>query len=319
MQEFKGLTGLRGIAALMVFWAHVKEQLHTYGMNFEIPTVVERLFLSGGRQVDVFFVLSGFVMTLVYRSWFSNSITGASYATFMRRRMARIYPLHAFFLGLLVLVTLLVQVFNIPLRNGLDRFSYDTLLQHLLLIHAWGPLMPAPSTWNPPSWSISIEFLAYLIFPFAMMGLLRAAKASAWPAIVLLSVLGLVANFYLPWEILGGGAIVRGLTEFFLGCAVALVVGGTVSQWFMGYWPSPTPWCRTLDLSSHLHASPFCSVFAEITCPAVCSAANLCTTSARFRTRCTWGTSFSVLSRTDSFRRPGWPSHQAMPWQAAPY
>jgi peptidoglycan/LPS O-acetylase OafA/YrhL len=34
---------------------------------------------------------------------------------------------------------------------------------------------------------------------------------------------------------LGAGAIVRGLTEFFLGCAVALVVGGTVSQWFTGY------------------------------------------------------------------------------------
>ena len=234
MQEVRGLTGLRGIAALMVFWAHVKEQLQTYDMGFELPVLLERLLFSGGRQVDVFFVLSGFVMTLVYRSWFDGPPAGASYATFMRRRMARIYPLHLFFLLLVLGATVLVQLMELKLRHGLERFSYDTLLQHVFLIHAWGPFMSAPGTWNPPSWTISIEFLTYLLFPLVIWMMQRLNRFGAWPVIAACAVLGLLGNALMPWNILGPGALVRGLTEFFLGCAVALAAGGGMSHWLMG-------------------------------------------------------------------------------------
>lgn len=238
MREVRGLTGLRGIAALMVFWAHIKEQLQTFDMGFHLPLLLERLLFSGGRQVDVFFVLSGFVMTLVYRTWFDGHPVGANYAVFMRRRMARIYPLHVFFLLLVVGATILVHLLHLELRHGLDRFNYATLPQHVLLIHGWGTFMPAPGTWNPPSWSISIEFLAYLIFPLVIWAMQRLSRFGPWPAIATCAVLGLAGNALFSWQIMGVGAIVRGLTEFFLGCAVALATGGRLSAWLMGRWGS---------------------------------------------------------------------------------
>ena len=66
MNEIRPLTGIRGIAALTVFLAHTQETLLLKGIDLSAPTLIERLLLSGGRQVDIFFVLSGFILTLIY-------------------------------------------------------------------------------------------------------------------------------------------------------------------------------------------------------------------------------------------------------------
>ena len=75
MTEIRALTGLRGIAAIIVFFAHTRETLGSRGLSLQVPMLIQRLFLSGGRQVDIFFVLSGFILALIYRDWFARSIT----------------------------------------------------------------------------------------------------------------------------------------------------------------------------------------------------------------------------------------------------
>jgi peptidoglycan/LPS O-acetylase OafA/YrhL len=94
MTEIRSLTGLRGYAALLVFISHMYENLLKSGFDLPVPLLIQRLFLMGGRQVDIFFVLSGFIMTLIYKDWFAPGVTAHSYWKFQSRRFARVYPLH---------------------------------------------------------------------------------------------------------------------------------------------------------------------------------------------------------------------------------
>lgn len=232
MNEIKALTGLRGIAALIVFWFHLKDNLAARGLPVEVPTVVERLFFSGGRQVDIFFVLSGFILALIYKDWFSTQLSTERYRKFLLRRFARIYPLHAFMLVLTVGAVVAAAVLGASTENGLERFRFATLPEHFLLIQAWGIVGEGPGEWNPPAWSVSIEALAYLLFPFFLLALGRLGAASQpWPWLAGMIVLGFGLNALTTWEMSGFGAVVRGLSEFALGCLVAMLYDQPIRSW----------------------------------------------------------------------------------------
>jgi peptidoglycan/LPS O-acetylase OafA/YrhL len=231
MNEIRPLTGLRGIAALVVFLAHTRETLQSRGLSLPVPNLLERLFLSGGRQVDIFFVLSGFILALIYRDWFSDSLKRKSYLKFLQRRIARIYPLHAFMLILVVLFVLAALLFHASTVNGLDRFNYSSLPAYFLLVQAWGFLGDDPGQWNPPSWSISIEALAYLVFPPFIWLTSKFGKSRPWTLFALLTACGFLLNAFTHWGLTGFPGIARGLSEFALGCATVNLFGGEVSRW----------------------------------------------------------------------------------------
>jgi peptidoglycan/LPS O-acetylase OafA/YrhL len=88
--EIKPLTGLRGLAALIVVLYHFLEQ-DTYFQSV-VPSLIKRGYLG----VDVFFVLSGFVMALSYGRCFKDRVTVSDYTLFMVKRLARIFPLYLF-------------------------------------------------------------------------------------------------------------------------------------------------------------------------------------------------------------------------------
>jgi peptidoglycan/LPS O-acetylase OafA/YrhL len=81
------LTGLRGVAAAWVALFHL--------------TVGVPILRHGDLGVDVFFILSGYVLTYVYAGKLANS---AAYFGFIRARLARIYPLHLVTLCVLALM-----------------------------------------------------------------------------------------------------------------------------------------------------------------------------------------------------------------------
>src|SRR3984893_5338497 len=123
------LTSLRGLAALTVLIFHV------------IPD------FRGYLAVDLFFLLSGFVLTHVYHE---IRLTRQSYFNFLKARLARVYPVH-----LMMLVLLLAMLDTRP------DFSSDGLLSSLLLLQSpWHSMC-----WNYASWSISAEWHSYLLFP----------------------------------------------------------------------------------------------------------------------------------------------------------
>jgi peptidoglycan/LPS O-acetylase OafA/YrhL len=234
MKEIRALTGLRGIAALVVFFAHTRDTLETRGLSLNVSTPLERLFLMGGRQVDIFFVLSGFVLALIYRDWFAGEVTRRSYGQFIQRRFARIYPLHAFILMLVIALVVAAHILHAHTMNGLERFSATSLPAYFTLTQAWGVLGADPGQWNPPSWSVSIEALAYLVFPFFILWSAKFAKARPWTLFLAIACCGFILNFFTHWGLTGYPGIVRGLTEFLLGCATAAFYGSPVALWLQG-------------------------------------------------------------------------------------
>ena len=234
MKEIRALTGLRGIAALVVFLVHTRDTLESRGLTLEISTWVQRLFLMSGRQVDIFFVLSGFVLALIYRDWFAAEVSRHSYGKFIQRRFARIYPLHAFILLLVIALVVAAHLTHAHTMNGLERFSAASLPAYFTLTQAWGVLGADPGQWNPPSWSVSIEALAYLIFPFFILCAARFLKARPWTLFLAISCCGFTLNFFIHWGLAGYAGIVRGLSEFLLGCATASFYGTPVAAWLQG-------------------------------------------------------------------------------------
>jgi peptidoglycan/LPS O-acetylase OafA/YrhL len=160
----------RFVAALGVLFYHF---LRMYGEDahgvFQEYTKNFYLF------VDFFFILSGFVITYTY---YHRVSTGDEIVAFLRKRLARIYPLHVVTLALYVLFA---AGFSLGLY-AVDRPQrYDLLAvpQNLLMIHAWGTTKDL--TFNYPSWSISAEWFMYLLFPVIA---LLCRRARAWGLLV---------------------------------------------------------------------------------------------------------------------------------------
>jgi len=153
------LTGLRFFAALVVFAVHLEGIFY-----FRSPYLAAgRAFIQGSTGVSFFFVLSGFVLTWSHRS---DDTTAA----FVRRRLARIGPLHVVTWGLMgVILVALVA-----------RPSAGPAAASLALLTPWVPSFSGHLPMNVPSWSLGCELFFYLLFPFVYPRLRAASPRQRW-------------------------------------------------------------------------------------------------------------------------------------------
>lgn len=179
--QIVALTSLRGIAAIVVVILHF-----AYSTLPEAGAIISQstyFFNKGYLFVDLFFMLSGFIMTHVYLDTFGISVNRTNYWTYLRARFARIYPLHLFTLGVLVGLELL-KLFLPNFQAFTGKFNPTALVANVLMLQAFDfncpPLFWCRSTWNEPAWSISIEFLIYGIFPFILFALLKTKPKTDW-------------------------------------------------------------------------------------------------------------------------------------------
>lgn len=218
-EQLPSLTPLRGIGALWVTIFH-------FGSHFPNVHASDYGFVSEGYlAVDMFFVLSGFVISHVYKDSFASKCTERDYCDFLKARIARIYPLHFImlmvFLAAVGLETAAVSfagggVGPVPLtgeRSVAGVFANLAMLQGL-----WAQGL----SWNNPAWSISLEFIAYLLFPLLFPLLWRSPRGKATAGLLaFLALVGLAwhtGDDFNQWN--GLPAIMRCLPEFFLGVLV---------------------------------------------------------------------------------------------------
>lgn len=153
--EIRSLTGLRGIAALLIAIYH-------FGAARIPSPAFPRFDLTGAYlAVDAFFMLSGFVLAYNYNGKFAARFSTYSYFDFLIRRVARIYPAYLAFL----LLYLLKMVVNISGDNPFRLYEPWDFIGNILMINGWGISM------RPiigPSWSVSAEMACYFIFPFML-------------------------------------------------------------------------------------------------------------------------------------------------------
>jgi len=152
------LTSIRGLAALLVVFYHIKHYL----LPLAFLGVFYPLFADGYLAVDFFLVLSGFIISYKYAVDFKAGVS-ANYLDFMSRRLARIYPLHAFVM--LCFLTLPIGLYVTGRGYDSSTFGVGSFLAKLFLVDLWWVGTPTWDNWNVPSWTISGELFAYLIFP----------------------------------------------------------------------------------------------------------------------------------------------------------
>ncbi|MEZ8027232.1 hypothetical protein A1OW_04165 [Enterovibrio norvegicus] len=138
-KRFLSLDAIRGFAAIQVAIFHS-------GMAKTITSPFAWL------AVDLFFVLSGFV--LAYRYFDGNKI---NVSTFISHRLARLYPLH---IATFLLMYLYYNWVGMPVMTDGTSVS---IVQNIFMLHSVG-FNESGATWNMPSWSISVEFWINIIF-----------------------------------------------------------------------------------------------------------------------------------------------------------
>jgi peptidoglycan/LPS O-acetylase OafA/YrhL len=187
-REIASLTGLRGVAAAWVFLFHCGDFL-----RHPLPQAAHALgFLgaAGYMGVDIFFVLSGFVLALNYTDAAVHR-SPSSYMGFLWKRLARIYPVHIAALVLLVIVEGAFRLHGTHLLPR-TRYSIEGLLRTLTLTHGWS--IPIEKTWNTVSWSLSCEWGAYLAFPVLALMAQRLRSRAAVLTMLSLLLLALTMN-----------------------------------------------------------------------------------------------------------------------------
>ncbi len=212
------LTGVRALAALWVVFLHFREPFLILGPNHE---GWDRLTLSGYLGVDVFFVLSGFVISYNYLDRLSEpSLAGTR--EYLGLRFARIYPVH---LATLMLTGLLVGAASLRGMsiNSEAAYSPVNFVMNALMLQA----VPPGDSWNPPAWSISVEFGAYLAFPLLalLLAKVRTTFAALTCSLAVVIVGGWIISQVADQPNLPGYtfAWTRIAVEFVLGCLIYIV------------------------------------------------------------------------------------------------
>lgn len=205
------LESIRGLAALLVVFYHLPK------WN---PILDIKIINNGYLMVELFFVISGFVIFNAYNEKIS---TRSDLLKFQFLRFGRLYPVHFIFLSLFLLIEIgkyyAVSKYGVQNINAtpFGENSIEALIEQVFLIQAVFPNGHA-TTFNPPAWSISVEFYTYLIFGLTIL-LFKQHKIKAMSLLMLISMFLLIFDFKF-----GYGYILRCLAGFFLGCLTAYIL-----------------------------------------------------------------------------------------------
>lgn len=227
-QSLPLLTPLRGIAALMVVLFHARLLLFPQWM--ESIAGVTQLIENGYLWVDLFFILSGLVLAHVYGEAFTAPRRTVSYGRFLWLRLTRVYPLYVVTLVLLVGWELYkarhgVGFYGGPLFKmweweGMPPFGSpftpaEALPSALLLLQV---VTDQGLTWNFAAWSLSVEWISYLLFPLLIPLAVTRSRWSHLAPLLALTVLAFIVHSRGTLDVTSGAlAVGRGVSEFVLG------------------------------------------------------------------------------------------------------
>ena len=218
-----GLTGIRGVAALWVVLFHIQNAAAAMGLPFLAAVPILK---DGFRGVDLFFLLSGFILTHVHQGDFLT-FRFREVLRFAALRVVRVYPLSLVVLAIIALMVLPLPGF-IEWYRGLypdyaNSYSAMGFVQTAVLANRWFFLRDF-GQWNDPTWTVSIELLAYTTFPALAFMSSRAKSRSHLLAVAFGLLVGLilfqVADHRTGGNMNGRLAIVRAMACFPAGVAL---------------------------------------------------------------------------------------------------
>lgn len=218
-RDLTAVDSLKGVASLLIAWLHWRALTGGGVVAYEM-------------LIDFFFVASGFVLSDVYRLRIARP---AHISVFAFLRLARVYPIHIFFIAPLAGIEAMKALyFALGVEGSAPAFaaphlSLEGLAASLLMLQPFG-LVDQPG-WNQPSWYIAAEFWVSIIFAAACAVGLMARGAGR--AILLMG--GGVAYVWMAAE--HGGmshdgvaALLRGVCGFTAGVAAQTLTADPVQS-----------------------------------------------------------------------------------------
>jgi peptidoglycan/LPS O-acetylase OafA/YrhL len=205
--EIRALSGLRIVAAVWVVLFHFRPLLEQAAPGFR--SALAPVLDCGAQGVDLFFMLSGFVLTWNYLDRMGESWSWSATLRFLWLRLARVWPVYLVTMHLAALwIIFTLHVGHVP-SEAAESLTAMNYLKQALMVQLWFVPFFDGSSWDGPAWSISAEWLAYLLFGALILvvfriarstrarGLIALAFAATLPPILLLLATGL---FYTPWS-----------------------------------------------------------------------------------------------------------------------
>ena len=196
---------LRGLAALMVAAFHLQSSAHTL-TNYEGAF---RLFAHGEAGVDLFFVISGFI---IYYT--SQSRVGLTAVEFGKARFWRIYPAYW---GVLLVYLLIAGA--AMLQPGVINFSYEVTPKSLVTSIF---LLPLPDHIIDVAWTLAIEILFYMLFALTFF---RFGKKAFFISMIVWAVLAQLVTHGVDIDHpIVGYLFYGGVVEFLFGASIAVLL-----------------------------------------------------------------------------------------------
>jgi len=214
--ENRPLTAIRGVAAVGVFFTHATVAFEPY-----LPRDLAIPVICGWLGVDLFFVLSGFILASVY-----GALRPAGWGGFWRKRSLRVFPLNAAVLSAMALLALF----------GIDpggTVVWPDLPLHYFMLQSFVPGHRAGWLFN--TWSVGVELFCYAGFPVLVLVTARLGRLALTAAVGAAALLCLVTQHRVLGSFWGFDAVARGGVEFLLGAAVGFWVRrlGAVASWMV--------------------------------------------------------------------------------------
>lgn len=213
---------LRGIAILLVVIRHVQLRIPFENSQFlvNLPEhIMSAIFMSGNEGVRIFFVVSGFLITMNALNRYSN-LGNLDARTFYVFRFARIAPC---LIGLLLVLTVL-HFWGVKGYVIHSKFSYfETVLSALTFHLNWleGQKGYLPAAWDV-LWSLSVEEVFYLAFPIVCLA--SRNKYIVYGVLLTLILIGPLNRFALEGnKIWQSKAYLSCMDSIAMGCLVALI------------------------------------------------------------------------------------------------
>ncbi len=217
--RIKIIDGFRAIAVLGVLWIHIWT---FYGNPYYTIAGINlaKLLSFFGSGVDLFFVISGFCMYLMYANKRSE-ITFTYYWQYLKKRWLRIAPA---FYAAIIMYSLLKTSFNLYLVDGMYA------LKNAFFIRT---LFTEPTQYAPHFWSLCTEWHFYLVLPFILLGI---KKNSFFKAIIFSTIICLSFRVIFwrenndPYNIINY-LILNRLIEFLVGITIACLYLNEKKAW----------------------------------------------------------------------------------------
>jgi len=159
--KYKRLDSLRGLAALSVGVGHAVLCVD-FSQDSALQSTAVGIF-NGDYAVDLFFVLSGFVLLNMVRGF-----SGAHYLAYLGRRFLRLYPL----LWASLLIAFVAQSLiaaHAPACGNLSGWICRLITRPGSLVAAMETGIPIHDHLDPVTWTVKIEVEASIVYPLVLM------------------------------------------------------------------------------------------------------------------------------------------------------